>query len=99
MVSKLDYLIHKKVNVTFLQGLDVAAGEGDPDAVDRHLGLRRGLAGFFESLNQGGRNDTISGRKMYQTVPKQSPYESPTACYTHNNLRSPLKLHMGRHPI
>ena len=50
MVSKLDNLIHKKVKVTFLQRLDVAAGEGDPDAVDRHLGLRRGLAGFFESL-------------------------------------------------
>lgn len=37
-------------SLTLLQGLHVAAGQRDADAVDGDLGLHGGLAGVFESL-------------------------------------------------
>lgn len=35
---------------TLLQGLDVATGEGDTDAMDGNLSLHRCLTGVLESL-------------------------------------------------
>lgn len=37
--------------LTLLQRLDIAAGEGDADAVNGHLGLHRCLTGVFKSLH------------------------------------------------
>ena len=101
MVSKLDNLIHKKVNVTFLQRLDVTAGEGDPDAVDRHLGLRRGLAGFFESLksrrkkrhDQRAKNlpngyKTVTIRISYCCLLHPQPFEKSSVKTAHGQASS-----------
>lgn len=44
---------------TLLQRFDVAAGEGDADAVDGDLGLNRCLASVLESLHEWG-NDSIN---------------------------------------
>lgn len=50
---------------TLLQRFDVAAGEGDADAVDGDLGLNRCLASVLESLNEWG-NDSINTERHTQ---------------------------------
>lgn len=45
----------RQLVLTLLQRFDVAAGEGDADAVDGDLGLNRCLAGVLESLHEWGK--------------------------------------------
>lgn len=42
-----------KIFLTLFQRFDVAAGEGDADAVDGDLGLNRCLASVLKSLHEG----------------------------------------------
>lgn len=43
---------YSELLLTLLQRFDIAAGEGDADAVDGDLGLNRCLASVLESLNK-----------------------------------------------
>lgn len=43
---------YSELLLTLLQRFDIAAGEGDADAVDGDLGLNRCLASVLESLHE-----------------------------------------------
>lgn len=67
--------------LTLLQRLDVAAGEGDADAVDGDLGLHRSLASVFESLQVENKTSQCQNKTSQCQTPQVFPKAGLLHCF------------------